>query len=91
MPVAPSVPGAAIPGMVRRDLLRVAGATGLLAGLAGSSPTYAQTPAAGAPGLASIGGSPIDLVIEKVALAVDGRIGSANCVFIALPCARICH
>ncbi|MDN3563885.1 copper resistance system multicopper oxidase [Paeniroseomonas aquatica] len=63
--------------MVRRDLLRVAGATGLLMGLTGSAPTYAQTPAAGAPGLASIGGSPIDLVIEKVAFAVDGRIGSA--------------
>lgn len=77
MPVAPSVPGAAVPGMVRRDLLRVAGATGLLTGLAGSAPTYAQTPAAGAPGLASIGGSPIDLVIEKVTLPVDGRIGSA--------------
>ena len=63
--------------MARRDLLRGAGATGLLAGLAGSAPAYAQVPTAGAPGLASVVGSPIDLIIEKVSLQVDGRVGSA--------------
>lgn len=50
---------------------------GLLAGLAGIAPAYAQVPTAAAPGSASLGGSPIDLVIEKVALPVDGRVGSA--------------
>ena len=63
--------------MARRDLLRAAGATGLLVGSAGLVPAYAEAPAARAPGLASVGGGPIDLVIEKVALPVDGRIGSA--------------
>jgi CopA family copper-resistance protein len=49
----------------------------LLAGLAGIAPAYAQVPTAAAPGSASVDGSPIDLVIEKVALPVDGRVGSA--------------
>lgn len=61
----------------RRDLLRDAGAMALLAGVAGIAPAYAQVPTAAAPGWASVGGSPIDLVIERVALPVDGRVGSA--------------
>lgn len=61
----------------RRDLLRDAGAMAFLAGVAGIAPAYAQVPTAAAPGWASVGGSPIDLVIEKVALPVDGRVGSA--------------
>jgi CopA family copper-resistance protein len=61
----------------RRDLLRRAGAMSLLAGLAGTAPAYGQIPTAAAPGSASVGGSPIDLAIEKVALPVDGRVGSA--------------
>ncbi len=74
---APSFPGSTGSGLLRRDLLRGAGGIGLLAGLAGIAPAYAQVPTAAAPGSASIGGSPIDLVIEKVALPVDGRTGSA--------------
>lgn len=61
----------------RRDLLRGAGAMSLLAGLASTAPAYGQIPTAAAPGSASVGGSPIDLAIEKVALPVDGRVGSA--------------
>ncbi|MBY0331591.1 MAG: copper resistance system multicopper oxidase [Acetobacteraceae bacterium] len=63
--------------MARRDLLRVAGATGLWTGLAGLVPAYAQSPAAGAPALASAGGRSIDLAIEAMAFQVDGRLGSA--------------
>lgn len=50
---------------------------GLLAGLAGIGPAFAQGPAAAAPGVTSVSGSPIDLVIEKVALQVGGRVGRA--------------
>ncbi|MCB4824935.1 multicopper oxidase domain-containing protein [Roseicella aerolata] len=77
MLVAPSIPAAAAPGLHRRDLLRAAGVTGLLTGLAGCAPGRAENPAAGAPGGASVAGNPIDLVIENVALPVDGRVGSA--------------
>lgn len=77
MSPAPIVPRGARSALVRRDLLQVGGAMGLLAGLAGRAPAYAQSPAAGAPGLTSVSGSPIDLVIEKVALPIYGRMGSA--------------
>lgn len=77
MSPAPIVPRGARSALVRRDLLQVGGAMGLLAGLAGRAPAYAQSPAAGAPGLTSVSGNPIDLVIEKVALPIYGRMGSA--------------
>ena len=77
MTSAPFVPGAPGPAVARRDLLRAAATTGLLAGASGLAPAYAQPPAAGAPGQASIGGGAIDLVIERVALRVDGRVGNA--------------
>ena len=77
MPRTPSFPIATASIQTRRELLRGAGGMGLLAGLAGIAPAYAQVPTAAAPGSASLGGSPIDLVIEKVALPVDGRVGSA--------------
>ena len=77
MPPTPSAPEAAGLTMARRDLLRVAGATGLWTGLAGLVPAYAQSPAAGAPALASAGGRSIDLAIEAMAFQVDGRLGSA--------------
>lgn len=77
MAPAPIVPRGARSALVRRDLLQVGGAMGLLAGLAGRAPAYAQSPAAGAPGLTSVSGSPIDLVIERVALPIYGRMGSA--------------
>ncbi|MCB4824650.1 copper resistance system multicopper oxidase [Roseicella aerolata] len=77
MPPTPSAPEAAGLTMARRDLLRVAGATGLWTGLAGLVPAYAQSPAVGAPALASAGGRSIDLAIEAMAFQVDGRLGSA--------------
>ncbi len=77
MPRALTFPTATDTTLTRRDLLRGAGGMGLLAGSAGIAPAYAQVPIATVPASASLGGSPIDLVIEKVALQVDGRIGGA--------------
>lgn len=74
---APHFRGSIASVRTRRDLLRDAGAMALLAGVAGIAPAYAQVPTAAAPGWASVGGSPIDLVIERVALPIDGRVGSA--------------
>ena len=72
--------GAAGSDIARRDLLRVAGATGVLAGIGGLAPAYAQSPIAGPPGLAEVGGGPIDLIIEKAAFTVDGRVGMADAI-----------
>ncbi len=57
--------------------MQVAGATGLLASAAGLAPAAAQAPAGTAPGSASVSGTAIDLVIEKVALPIYSRVGSA--------------
>ncbi|MBI2715350.1 MAG: copper resistance system multicopper oxidase [Rhizobiales bacterium] len=77
MPRALSFPTATGSTLTRRDLLRGTGGMGLLAGSAGIAPAHAQVPVATVPASASLGGSPIDLVIEKVALQIDGRVGSA--------------
>jgi CopA family copper-resistance protein len=61
--------------VARRDLLGAAG--GFLGSLTGLAPAHAQIPAAGAPALTQVSGSPIDLVIEKVALQLNGRVGGA--------------
>ena len=77
MSPAPTVARGPRSALARRELLLVAGATGLLASAAGLAPAAAQAPAGAAPGSASVSGSPIDLVIEKVALPIYGRMGSA--------------
>ena len=78
MAPAPIVPRGARSALVRRDLLQVGGAMGLLAGLAGLC--TGLRPSLRPPrrrASTSVSGSPIDLVIEKVALPIDGRMGSA--------------
>ena len=77
MPRAPIVAKGARSALARRDLLQVGGAIGLLTGLAGCAPAYGPVPAAGPPDVTSVGGSPIDLVIEKVDLSIYGRVGNA--------------
>jgi len=77
MSPAPTVARGPRSALARRELLLVAGATGLLASAAGLAPAAAQAPAGAAPGSASVSGTAIDLVIEKVALPIYGRMGSA--------------
>lgn len=45
--------------------------------MSGLASAHAQPPAAGAPGQTSTGGGSNELVIERVALRVDGRVGDA--------------
>jgi hypothetical protein len=58
--------------MLRRDLMRTAGGAALAAPLSRSKPARAEY--ASPPGSAALSGTAIDLAIENMAFAVNGRI-----------------